>query len=204
MKREESIFMLALFVFLLLIASCQKQLSHPEFLEYINNPDNGLLQEKEINNVSVSLQYWPQELVTYQEFQGLDSISTQVYLNELANYKQYHYIKLKLSAHGQGLLHAYVRDRFKYSQLVNTLSFGMGQNAYLIKQPTDTLEFVDCFIPRYYGINTSTDLMLIYKADKDLDTDFRFQLKDLDIGTGELSFTITKDAILNIPDLIIE
>lgn len=186
------------------MGACTKQLKHSEFTRYVTNVDNGLVVTQEVNNVKADLQYWPQQLLAYQEVKGQDSIDIKEYTSALENYEQYHYLKLKLSTNGQGILHAHVRDRNKYSQLVNRLSFAMGQYAYLIQQPTDTLEFIDCHIPRYYGHSNSTDLMLIYKRDRSLTGDLRFQLKDLDLGTGELSFVIEQKAIKSIPKLLVE
>lgn len=184
--------------------SCKHIVSKTELLNYIQKPENGIHLVQEVNGVSVSVMYWPQELVALQSVQNIDTLNNKLWQERCNYYKQYCYLKLKLSTEKGELLHAYVQDKNKYSQLVNQLSFGMASKAFLISQPCDTLLYIDSYIPRYYGANSSTEIMLIYSNENERQNDLRIVLKDLGIGTGDMRFIIKKENLKRIPTLSIE
>jgi hypothetical protein len=168
---------------------------------YLKNPDNGYLQQKNINGYDFSLLYKPTDLMVAQELG--ENISKERITALREKYQKQLYFTLSMSRNGKELLSTTPKNRQEFGAMVNQLAFGMGENVHLFTQNKDTLELLDYNYPRMYGMSQSTTMLFVYPRDeKQLrEETLNFTIQDLGTYTGEVKFKIETDKIRNEPRL---
>jgi hypothetical protein len=168
---------------------------------YLKNPDNGYLQQKNINGYDFSLLYKPTDLLVAQELGEDKSKEQRTALRE--KYQKQLYFTLSMSRNGKELLSTTPKNRQEFGAMVNQLAFGMGEKVHLFTQKKDTLELLDYNYPRMYGMSQSTTMLFVYPRDeKQLKEEtLNFTIQDLGTYTGEVKFKIETDKIRNEPRL---
>jgi hypothetical protein len=168
---------------------------------YLKNPDNGYLQQKNINGYDFSLLYKPTDLLVAQELGEDKSKEQRTALRE--KYQKQLYFTLSMSRNGKELLSTTPKNRQEFGAMVNQLAFGMGEKVHLFTQKKDTLELLDYNYPRMYGMSRSTTMLFVYPRDeKQLKEEtLNFTIQDLGTYTGEVKFKIETDKIRNEPRL---
>ncbi len=187
----------------LLLTACGPQEfdSEEALWEHLKDPANGYLQEKTINGVSFSLLYRPTDLLVQQ---SMGDTKRKEEIDSLRNhYGQYLYLNLSLSQNGRELLGSMQGGRQNFGQLVNTLSFGMGEKLHLYTQQRDTLELLDHSAPRTYGMSQKTNLLLVYPRDPERLRGDHLTLvaEDLGLNTGDVAFKLKTEKIHKEPRL---
>jgi hypothetical protein len=193
---------LLLFFFLLLTSCANKTFNNEQELwTYLKNPDNGYLQQKNINGYDFSLLYKPTDLLVAQELGEDTSKEKKTALRE--KYQKQLYFTLSMSRNGKELLSTTPKNRQEFGAMVNQLAFGMGEKVHLFTQNKDTLELLDYNYPRMYGMSQSTTMLFVYPRDeKQLrEETLNFTIQDLGTYTGEVKFKIETDKIRNEPRL---
>jgi hypothetical protein len=193
---------LLLFFFLLLTSCANKTFNNEQELwTYLKNPDNGYLQQKNINGYDFSLLYKPTDLLVAQELGENTSKERITALRE--KYQKQLYFTLSMSRNGKELLSTTPKNRQEFGAMVNQLAFGMGEKVHLFTQNKDTLELLDYNYPRMYGMSQSTTMLFVYPRDeKQLSEEtLNFTIQDLGTYTGEVKFKIETDKIRNEPRL---
>jgi hypothetical protein len=168
---------------------------------YLKNPDNGYLQQKNINGYDFSLLYKPTDLLVAQELGEDKSKEQRTALRE--KYQKQLYFTLSMSRNGKELLSTTPKNRQEFGAMVNQLAFGMGEKVHLFTQKKDTLELLDYNYPRMYGMSQSTTMLFVYPRDeKQLrEETLNFTIQDLGTYTGEVKFKIETYKIRNEPRL---
>jgi hypothetical protein len=168
---------------------------------YLKNPDNGYLQQKNINGYDFSLLYKPTDLLVAQELGENTSKERITALRE--KYQKQLYFTLSMSRNGKELLSTTPKNRQEFGAMVNQLAFGMGEKVHLFTQNKDTLELLDYNYPRMYGMSQSTTMLFVYPRDeKQLrEETLNFTIQDLGTYTGEVKFKIETYKIRNEPRL---
>lgn len=193
---------LLLFFFLLLTSCANKTFNNEQELwTYLKNPDNGYLQQKNINGYDFSLLYKPTDLLVAQELGEDTSKEKKTALRE--KYQKQLYFTLSMSRNGKELLSTTPKNRQEFGAMVNQLAFGMQEKVHLFTQNKDTLELLDYNYPRMYGMSQSTTMLFVYPRDeKQLrEETLNFTIQDLGTYTGEVKFKIETDKIRNEPRL---
>jgi hypothetical protein len=193
---------LLLFFFLLLTSCANKTFNNEQELwTYLKNPDNGYLQQKNINGYDFSLLYKPTDLLVAQELGENTSKERITALRE--KYQKQLYFTLSMSRNGKELLSTTPKNRQEFGAMVNQLAFGMREKVHLFTQKKDTLELLDYNYPRMYGMSQSTTMLFVYpRMDKYLKEEtLNFTIQDLGTYTGEVKFKIETDKIRNEPRL---
>ncbi|MFK7748438.1 MAG: hypothetical protein AB8B65_08615 [Kordia sp.] len=190
---------LVLLVFIGLLNSCSKQTfkNKKELQSYIQEKDNGYLQEKTINGVQFSLLYRPTDLLVAQELKTESNKEDIERLRE--HYQKYIYFNLFFSANDKELLSTVPKNRNEFGEMVNTLAFGMNEKVHLFTKSKDTIEMADYIYPRMYGMSNSTAIMLVYPRNKEQleGKNLNLTVEDLGISTGEVKFKIPTQIINN-------
>lgn len=169
--------------------------------EYLEEKENGYLQEKNINGYNFSLLYKPTDLLVEQE---LCEDRSEKKIKELREkYQKYMYFTLSMSKDNKELLSTTPTNRNEFGAMVNQLAFGMREKVHLFTQQKDTLEMLDYNYPRMYGMSQSTTLLFVYpKNEKYLEEEFlNFTIQDLGTYTGEVKFKIPTNIIRNEPKI---
>ena len=170
-------------------SACNKTLTPKELISYVNNPDNGLVHEKEINGIKLKLAYKPHQLLAFQEIMAIDSL-TKVKEREITKrYNQQHYFVLSISQGGKEILSS-AADRQRFSQLVSQFAFGMGQKITLTTAENDTLTLLDFHYPRMYGMAPSTDILFVFEKEKQKTKSLIFYIDEFGLRTGNTRFKI--------------
>ena len=169
--------------------ACNKTLTPKELISYVNNPDNGLVQEKKINSTQLKLAYKPYRLLAYQEIQAEDSLIKEKKEKILNKYCNQHYFVLSISKNGKEILNNAANQQ-KFSQLVNQLAFEIGQKVVLTTAERDTIQLLDFHYPRMYGMASSTDILFVFEKKKKNTDYLTFYLDEIGLKTGKTQFKI--------------
>lgn len=186
---------------LFMLMSCSRSYTYDEYVQFVNNPDNGLVLSKSINGVDYKVTYWPSVLVAWLDAENDTALTDEQWEKLVNHYQQYHYFKVELSGKGQEILNHVLHDKNKYSQLVNNLMFGMNDRIRLIIPSVDTLELVDVHAPRFYGLAPATQLTCIFKNDYKETNSLCFEIDDPGLYTGDNRFEFFVRDIKKIPGL---
>lgn len=192
------------FVLLIFILnSCEsKEFDNEETLwTYLKNPENGYLQEKNVNGVNFSLLYKPTDLVIAQEL--MNKNATNRTIDSLrSKYGEYAYFTLSVFKNNKELLNNVAGDRSEFGEMVNTFAFGMKEKVYLLSNTKDTINMLDYIYPRMYGMSNKTSFLLVYpKADIKKYSRVNLIIKDLGLNTGEIRLVPNVEQILKEPKI---
>jgi len=195
---------LILFLAIVSLLACtrKKFTTTDELWEYLKDPENQYIQNKNINGIDFSLLYKPNDLLVDQELGGKTEDSL---ISKFRNkYKDYLYFTLSMSKNNHELLSHMARDRQKFGAMVNELAFGMNQKVHVYTPAKDTLPMTDFVYPRMYGMSGNTSILFVYpKREKDLKQEYlNFTIQDLGFYTGEVKFKVPTDIIKNEPKLL--
>jgi hypothetical protein len=174
------------------LTSCGKKVLSPEELTaFVSNEENGYVQKYESNGTVVAVTYRPTDLLVHQEVG--DRPTTAKTIDSLRNKygKQYYFI-LSLSHDNKEALHQ-VGDQ--YSEMVNTLSFRMGEYVTMTTAASDTIPVGDFMLNRTFGMSTSTDVLFVFDREKSKGQEWvQFNLNEFGLGVGNQRFRFkTKD-----------
>jgi len=185
-----------------LLLGCAQQgpLSQDELQAYINDPDHGLVKTERVKDLEVKVTYRPTDLLVNQEIG--DQAATPTRVAELRKrYGQTHYFLLSLSRKNQEALNP--REGFsQYSDLVQVLSFRMGEFTSLVTSQADTIAVGDYAFQRTYGMGSSNALLFAFpKAEKARPEWVQFDLNEFGLGTGSLRFRFRQQDLEAVPAL---
>ena len=170
-------------------------------LTYIQDEDNGYLQNKRVNGYDFSLLLKPTDLLVHQE---LSENYKEEDIKRLRNkYAKNMYFTLSMSRDNKELLSTTPKSRQEFGAMVNQLAFGMDKKVHLFTQKKDTLELLDYVYPRMYGMSKATTMLFVYKKEeKDLKNEYlNLTIEDLGTYTGEVKFKIPTKKIKSEPKL---
>lgn len=187
---------------LLLSASCRQPIKHDKLVEYIAKPSHGLKQADSTGRLKISVAYRPSAFLIEQELQAKPGYNQNTVDSLSAIYNKNLYFVLSMSYNGQEILTSFAGDAQKFSEMVNTLSFGMGGYVSLTTSGNDTLGLLDYAYPRAYGMSSGTDMLFAFenKIKPGVKTLF-FNIADFGLGMGKKRFEFRVKDIKNVPSL---
>lgn len=180
-----------LFIFLL-IFSCNRTMTYEEMFKYINNPQNGLTQEKEIDGTKIKLTYRPSQMMAYQELKQKHNVSKNEIKNINTKYAKQYYLVLSFSFGDRDIL-SNPRTRQDLEYYINEFSFNMLNNVYLISSQNDTLGAIDSQFPRYFGLTNQTDVLLVFEKEQKNYDQLILYIKEFGLQTGDIKFKFKPD-----------
>jgi hypothetical protein len=179
-----------------LIASCTKHVTEEEMAAYISNPENGLLVEKNIQGIDISMLYKPSCLV------GRNNSERDKKDKQETDFSRFSYFVLSVSLKGEEVINNYVNDRVIFGNMVNELSFGLKDKTILITSEYDTLYPIDMHYTRFYGMKKSSDVVYVYDCNNLEKFDWiKIVVEEFGLRTGRISFKFNGEDIKNIPKL---
>ncbi len=194
---------LILFIAVLFVSGCtQKTFEDREtLLSFLKDPENGYLQQKQVNGLDVAVMYRPTDLLVAQELRG--DANQQIIDSLRKKYNDYLYFNLSLSQNGKELLSTLPTNRNEFGALVNQLAFGMDQKIHLYTQSKDTIEMADYVYPRMYGMSGSTSILLVYPNNEEIANSEKLTLalEDIGWGTGEIKCKFDTNKIKEQPEI---
>lgn len=194
---------IAIFLFIFLLASCKGEIftDESEMHKYLNDVENNYVSSKEIQGLKYKLTYRPTDLLVKQELKGDSHRSSQV--DSLrGKYDHFVYFNLSFSKNNKEILSSLAGSKFDFSNMVNSLSFGLKDRVHLISEKRDTISLVDYHYTRMYGMSSDTSVLLVYSRDEVIQSrKVSLAIEDLGYGTGEVKLTQIIEPILNEPRL---
>lgn len=188
------------FLVLLLLHACSGPalVDKKTLLEYTNNARNGLVKEETSEAIVYSLKYKPVDLIIAQDL----LVNPAYNRDSLRNlYSDCMYFTLSVS---QDSSEIFSRQRGNYTELLKTLSFGLGEKIRMIKTDHKPEIYLGDFVyPRLYGSTPQASVLLCFK-DKALNTagDLTIYIKDfINNSNEELKFSFLQKDIAQTPSL---
>lgn len=88
---------LALIGLVIIIYACGSKMNYNEMIAYIDDPDNGFVQEKTINNITYRVSYRPTELLIAQETRTKQNMLSDEIHELFEKYNNQHYFVFSIS-----------------------------------------------------------------------------------------------------------
>lgn len=178
--------------------------SAKELNAYVLSPENNLTQVIEVGGYAVRVTYRPTDLLVHQETEGEHYDVSRV--NVLRQkYDSYYYFIVSLSKGSKEALHHLQDGMGQYSDLVETLSFGMSPYVTLTTSGRDTIPVGDFMLNRTYGFSQSTDLLFVFSREKAVGKDWvELNLTEFGLGLGNQRFRFWREDVDNVPPLNFE
>lgn len=202
-KYLKNIYVLGLLALLITVNSCTNNSfeTKQELISFITNPENGLVQTKKVNDIEYAITLRPTDLMAHQE--GLGLLNEQEFELLREKYKNFIYLNLAISNKGKEVLSTNIKNRADYTKQVNQMVFHMGNKIHLFTKSKEKIPLLDYVYPRTYGMTDSSIMTLVFNRDTKLleEEYFLLTIEDFGLNTGEVSFKIPADKVLNEPKL---
>jgi len=175
-----------------------------ELLNYVLDENNGLSKTREYKDYKIQVYYKPTDLLILQENGDNTQIAQKEYTRLQEKYSPYDYFILSLSKEKEEAL--YKSEGFgQFSELVQVLSFRMGQYTNLTTTSQDTIPVADYVFPRTYGMGGATNLMFVFSKEKSQDDDWvQFNLQEFGMGLGRQVFRFDRKGLDKAPKIKFE
>lgn len=187
---------------LLAFSSCAKQkVSEEELKKYIRDVDNGLRQSITVGEFNVEATYQPTDLFVLRELGS--SIADTATINKW--YKKYgghYYFILSISKNGKEAVSPTQMPYDHFSDLLQTVSFRMGEYTNMTTSRQDTIPLADFIYNRTFGMATGSDILMVFDKKETADADWvQINLKELGLGLGTQNFRFDKDKLDEAPEI---
>jgi len=168
---------------------------------FLQDKDNGYSSYKSINEIDFNVMYRPTDLLVEQEL--MESFTLEEIDGLREKYKNHIYFNLSISKNNQEILSNFSRDRNRFGKMINELAFGMEDKLNLVTETRDTVSMTDFIYPRLYGLSPTTTILIVYPREEVLQggASFKIVLKDMGLGTGDVSFRFKTNLIEKDPQL---
>lgn len=160
------------------------------YTKYINNPKNGLVQEKTINGIKYYIKYRPAELLVLQHIKANDKLSKEEVGKLREHYNLQHHFMLSISQGKHEALKGATNFE-QFSNLMQTMGFEMGNYIVLVTNERDTLHLIDSHFARTFGMGKSNDILLIFQKEEHPADEFIFQINEFGLKTGDTRFSFS-------------
>ena len=194
-------------VLVLFLSSCggKEKLPAEQYYAWIKNPDNGILQKKEIKPYAFSLQYKPAAFTYLLENQK-EKTSAEKLQQHLKDNSDMQYFNLRIaSADGKANVFD-VDNRMDYNQKLSYFVFDLKQDIYMV-DGADTLPCLLYHYERNYDLTPFIDISLAFKQGKAVKAEEE-ETKEKNViinagtlGVGVVKFQLTKEDLKRIPEL---
>lgn len=184
-----------------LASSCTPKKYTPETLtQKLMEEGSGYHQTEEVGGVKIDITYRPTDLWVYQETDNL--VVDAVELDRLRKkYDNYYYFIVGLSKNKKEALHQ-AGSMEQYSELVQTLSFRMGEYVTLTTSARDTIPTADFMLNRTYGMSDATEILFVFNKEKAKDQKWvQFNLNEFGMGIGNQRFRFERELLDTPPTL---
>jgi hypothetical protein len=207
-------FILLWVVVILMAAACKPRIrSEAEFYRWINDPENGLVQSKKANDLSITVKYLPAAFLAYKEWRNIPGAGNKQ-MDSLLNYYQRSRTFLMTikpcatqpdaAARTSGdVIYKGIGNYQEYQQRVMQLNFNLGEflelhaGKQVFKPTLSTME-------NTYGVTEQRNFYLVFSdadekttllAETELDLTFQDEI----FNTGISHFIFQKDKIEYLP-----
>lgn len=199
MKKLKAILFVSISI---LILSCEKkELGSMEFIQWIENEDNGLKVSKKIDDYDFTLQYKPLEYIFLLENKSLNP-SKEAFSNRKSEMEGMQYYTLRINSEkNRELMNVGIQKEEDYYRKLEYFTSYMQGDISLI-QDGDTLPCLLFHFERNYGLSPNNDFVLGFEqSEEEKKGDRTLIFNDQVLGTGTVKLSISNNDILQVPKL---
>ncbi|MBI3218344.1 MAG: hypothetical protein HYZ44_02425 [Bacteroidetes bacterium] len=187
---------------LITFSSCAKQkVSEEEMKKYIRDVDNGLRQSITTGEFTVEATYQPTDLFVLREL-GSSKPDTASLKKWYTKYGGHYYFILSISKNGKEAISPTQMPYDQFSDLLQTVSFRMGEYTNMTTSKKDTIPLADFIYNRTFGMATGTDILMVFDKKKAAETDWvQINLQELGLGLGTQNFRFDRKRLDEAPEI---
>ncbi|HZY81096.1 MAG TPA: hypothetical protein VFE50_16345 [Cyclobacteriaceae bacterium] len=194
-------------VLFLIVTGCGKEyLSEADLAKYVSDNDNGLTKSVQSGQTRISVSWQPNDLLVARELRNKKLITPGMLREARAKYAGQHYFILRLSQSGKEIVTPTQVGIAGFSELLQTLSFGMADKVLLVGSKRDTTHVADYVYSRTFGAATSSDVLFAFKKNE-LDPGssyIEFNLDEFGLGTSKRVFRFEVEDLNEAPGIFDE
>lgn len=165
----------------------------------MQEPANGLSQEKSLGSHQLRLWYKPTDLLVAQELRSRPEKDSLAVQEARGKYGRYAYFVLDISSADGNPLY---QDMGQFSERLQTLAYRMDQYAFLTTSEQDTIPVADYNFPRLYTHSPSVSLLFAFEKDKIQQADWvDFHLNEMGLGLGKQALRLQTENIHATPQI---
>ncbi len=186
---------------MLLCACTPKYMSEEELQKFVLE-NSELSKKREFKGYEIQLYYKPTDLLIAQELGGELAKSKEELERLQQKYANHEYFILSLSKNNKEALYQMGNGFDQFSEIVQTLSFNMGNYVNSTTSGKDTVEIDDYVFPRTYGMGMSTNIMFVFSKEKSKDDEWiQVNIKEFGMGLGNQVFRFKREELENLPSI---
>jgi hypothetical protein len=178
------------------------KLSMNEYVQWVQNPENGFKKQKSINDLLFTLQFKPYEYIVCLEEQK-EHIADSTLKKKIAELNEMQYYDLKISLkEGVGELLKYrLNTAQEYTDRVNYFAFGMQKDIKMV-EGNDTIPCELYHFERSFDASPNSTILLGFPVKSNSSsTEKTLLVYDKTFNTGMVKFTFSKDELKKLPKL---
>lgn len=184
-----------------MISGCQKHTAGiKDYIRYMNNPKNGLVQEKEIDGMVFKVRYLTPELMALNELKSVN-VNAVTWQKTLKQYDGLVYGKITVAAKGGEHILKLLNDQEIDGDGVDEYLNYKAQNDIMMLDGKDTAGCVLYNYSKTYGLARQLDLAVGFNAANTLKGDRVIEFNPELLQRGLLKFRFKQGDIDNIPRL---
>jgi len=153
------------FLLVILLFSCTARLSPLEYKAWLEDPENGLLQETKKSGLTVKAFYRPQTYLVLNDL-GLESLSDSSIATMKKEYAGIQYYELVISMDSSDFIKGYSRDKNDYMNNLYYFTFAFQKDISLIYPGIDTIPVNLYHFERSYGMSYSKKFLIGFEDNK--------------------------------------
>jgi hypothetical protein len=155
----------------------------------------------QLGEFKVEATYQPTDLFVLRELGTAKADSTSL-KRWFAKYGGHYYFILSISKNGKEAITATQMPYGEFSELLQTVSFRMGEYVNMTTAKQDTIPLADFIYNRTFGMASSSDVLMVFDKKKAANTDWvQINLKELGLGLGTQNFRFDRDRLDQVPNI---
>ena len=182
------------------LISCQQQVSKEELVNYLHDPDHGLLVERNKGTYALAATYIPSDLIVLQELtRQQERHGKKVNLQKSENT---HYVSLTISDAGKEIFNRFAQQTEQFALLTDHVAYQMDHYAYFRSSETDSIPLVSFNSPLTYGMNDRTKMLFSFSDPSLEESDWlELVVSEFGLGIGQQRFRFNVNQLQKIPSL---
>lgn len=166
------------------------------YIKYIHNSKNGMIQEKNMENIKFGALYLTPEAMTLMELKG--NASKDTFTKLLPGYQGLQYVRFNVQPVGDGHIYNSIRQNENDPSDVESYLNLDAQKDFFMVSGNDTSRCVLYSFSKTYGLSVNWEIMLGFEK-KDSTDDIYLKYDDKISGSGLLSFCYKRKDVLALP-----
>jgi hypothetical protein len=187
----------AFFIVVILYSCSEVKLKPSEYIDWVNNKENGLILEKTIGEIKYELQYQPADYIIASR--GNETIDYDTLKSELQHNQNY-CLRISNAKGNTNVMHNVVANQNEYLSLDYFLSYEFQNNIHLISAE-DTIRCGNYHFVNTRGMTPYVEMLFSFPMEENK-KERTIYIFDNAFGSGPVQFTFSSNTVSNIPTLI--